>query len=405
MKRLLRISFNQAIFSFIPILSWMMLGLLLDKNLANVFTLTYPLQFIWQIFRSMFATGANISKEKDKKENAVLSGMTLGIIIGFVVFGFIAINIKNYIKFMNMDYNIYKEFALYSVIQLYIQLIFSFVMEKLYFEGKEKLANKYMLILNILNFGVLMGTSLITKDKTVIVTTTLITIFIYTLFITIKQYKKFKFKVNLLQYIKYESVSIARDIFFFLTYLFGFSNALEFGAEYITALNFAALVTDTQWDSFGAVDTVAKIDISKGKFNYKEHKKNAYKLLGILLSTTFLMLIFSYRYYELNLTITLMYLSVEIVNFLLEPLYEIKTCYLQLVGKFETKVTSNKIAASGIRVITSFLKTPFCTAIGQSLSMIEQFIVINIMFYKHFKIDKEGKVIKIGGNNVIQNYR
>lgn len=394
MKRLLRISFNQAIFSFIPILSWMMLGLVLDKNLANVFTLTYPLQFIWQIFRSIFATGANISKEKDKKENAVLSGMTLGTVIGFVIFGFIAINIKSYIEFMNMDYNIYKEFALYSVIQLYIQLIFSFVMEKLYFEGKEKLANKYMLILNILNFGVLMATSLLIKDKTIIVITTLITIFIYTLFITIKQYRKFEFEVNLLKYIKYESVSIARDIFFFLTYLFGFSNALEFGEEYITALNFAALVTDTQWDSFGAVDTVAKIDISKGKFNYKEHRRNAYKLLGILLSTTFLMLIFSYRHYELNLTITLMYLSVEIVNFLLEPLYEIKTCYLQLADKLEVKVTSNKVVASGIRVVTSFLKTPFCTAIGQSFSMIEQFIVVNVIFYKHFKIDKEGKVVK-----------
>lgn len=394
MKRLLRISFNQAIFSFIPILSWMMLGLILDKNLANVFTLTYPLQFIWQIFRSIFATGANINKEKDKKENAVLSGMTLGAVIGVVVFGFIAINIKSYIEFMNMDYNIYKEFALYSVIQLYIQLIFSFVMEKLYFEGKEKLANKYMLILNILNFGVLMAASLLIKDKTIIIITTLITIFIYTLYITIKQYRKFKFEVNLLKYIKYESVSIARDIFFFLTYLFGFSNALEFGEEYITALNFAALVTDTQWDSFGAVDTVAKIDISKGEFNYKEHKKNAYKLLGILLSTTFLMLIFSYRYYELNLTITLMYLSVEIVNFLLEPLYEIKTCYLQLADKLEVKVTSNKVIASGIRVVTSFLKTPFCTAIGQSLSMIEQFIVVNVIFYKHFKIDKEGKVVK-----------
>lgn len=395
MKRLLRISFNQAIFSFIPILSWMMLGLILDKNLANVFTLTYPLQFIWQIFRSVFGTGANISKEKDKKENAVLSAMTLGIIIGFGVFGFIVINIKNYIEFMNMDYNIYKEFAVYSVIQLYIQLIFSFVMEKLYFEGKEKVANKYMLILNLLNFSMLIATSVFIKNKIVIVITTLITIFIYTLYITIKQYRKFKFEVHLLQYIKYESVSISRDIFFFLTYLFGFSNALEFGEEYTTALNFAALVTDTQWDSLGAVDTVAKIDISKGKFNYKEHKRNAYKLLGILLFTTFVMLAFSYRYYELNITITLIYLSVEIINFLLEPLYEIKICYLQLVDKFETKVTSNKIVASGIRVITSFLKTPFCTAIGQTLSMIEQFIVVNIMFYKNFKIDKEGKVIKI----------
>lgn len=395
MKRLLRISFNQAIFSFIPVLSWIMLGLILDKNLANVFTLTYPLQFIWSIFKSIFATGANISKEKDKNENAVLSGMTLGIIIGFFIFTFIAINIKSYIEFMNMDYSIYKEFAIYSVIQLYIQLVFSFAMEKLYFEGKEKIANKYMLTLNILNFGVLIGLSLLIKNKAIIVTITLFVIFIYTLLITIKQYRKFKFKINLLKNIKYESVSITEATLFFITYLFGFSNALEFGEEYMVALNFVALVTDTQWDSLSAIETVAKIDISKGKFNYKEHRRNAYKLLGILLFTTFLMIAFSYRYYELNFVITLMYLSVEIVDFLVEPIYALKICYLQLTDKFESKVTSNKVVASGIRVVTSFLKTPFCTAIGQTFSMIEQYIVVNIIFYRNFKINKDGIIEKI----------
>ena len=84
MKRLLRIAVNSAIFSFIPILSWFCLGLLVDKNLANVFTLTYPLQFVWALLKSIFGTGANISKEKDKNENAVLSGMTIGIIVGLV---------------------------------------------------------------------------------------------------------------------------------------------------------------------------------------------------------------------------------------------------------------------------------------------------------------------------------
>lgn len=137
MKRLLRISLNSAIFSFIPILSWFLLGVLVDKNLVNVFTLTYPLQFIWLLMKSIFATSANISKEKDKNENAVLSAMTLGIIVGFVVYGLFAVYVKRYIEFMNMDYEIYKEFALYSIFQLYIQLVFSFVLEKLYFEGKK----------------------------------------------------------------------------------------------------------------------------------------------------------------------------------------------------------------------------------------------------------------------------
>ena len=216
MKRLLRISFNSAIFSLIPILSWFMLGLLVDKNLVNVFTLTYPLQFIWALMKSIFATGANISKEKDKNENAVLSGMTLGIIVGFVVFGIFAINVKKYVEFMNMDYDTYKEFAVYSILQLYIHLIFSSVLEKLYFENKEKLANKYCMRFNLLNFVILILSSIILKDKIQIVVTTLIAILIYTAYVTVKQYKKFKFQINILNCCKYESVEICNNTLFFL---------------------------------------------------------------------------------------------------------------------------------------------------------------------------------------------
>ena len=273
MKRLLRISFNSAVFSFIPILSWFALGLIVDKDLTNVFTLTYPIQFIWAMMKSIFGTGANISKEKDKNENAVLSGMTLGIIIGFIVFGFIALNIEEYIKFMNMEVAKYKEFALYSVMQLYIQLIFSYVLEKLYFENKNKLANKYCITLNILNFIILIVMSLILKNKMSIVISTLLIIFIYVLAVTIKQYKKFKFKCNVLNFIKYDSVEIFNSLAFFIIYLFGLSNALDYGEKYTIALNFVALITDTQWDAFESISTVAKIDISQNNFNYKKHKK------------------------------------------------------------------------------------------------------------------------------------
>lgn len=46
MKRLLRISFDQFLLSFIPIISWFILSLIVDKNLINIFTLIYPIQFI-----------------------------------------------------------------------------------------------------------------------------------------------------------------------------------------------------------------------------------------------------------------------------------------------------------------------------------------------------------------------
>ena len=393
MKRLLRIAFNSAVFSFIPILSWFCLGLIVDKNLANIFTLTYPLQFIWLLLKSIFGTGANISKQIDQDENAVLSGMTSGTIIGFIVFGLFALDLKSYIKFMNLDYEIYNEFALYSVIQLYIQLLFAFVLEKLYFEGKEKKANKYCIQLNLLNFVVLILSAIFIKNKISIIIITLLSIFIYTLAILIKQYRKFKLEIHIIKYIRYESVEIANNLLFFLIYLFGLSNALEYGEKYTVALNFVALITDTQWDSFDAITTVAKIDISKNKFNYIEHRNNAYRLLGILAFTTFIMLLISYRFYELNLVITFIYLSFEMANFILYPIYTLKTCYLQL-GKLAKNITTNKITAGVIRFFISLIKTPYCTGIGQITSTLYQVITVNSMFYKNYEIDKKGNVIE-----------
>lgn len=393
MKRLLRIASNLAIFSFIPILSWFCLGLLVDKNLVNVFTLTYPLQFIFALLKSIFATGANISKERDKDANAVLSGMTAGTVVGLIIFGLFAINAKKYVEFMNMDFEIYKEFAVYSILQLYIQLVFSFVLEKLYFDGEEKKANKYCIQLNLLNFIVLIITAIFTKNKMIIAGITLMAIFVYVLVVAIKQYKKFKFELHIIKYIKYESVEIANNILFFLIFLFGLSNAMEFGEKYTVALNFVALITDTQWDSFEAISTVAKIDISKNEFNYKEHRNNAYKLDVILMVTTFIMLLISYGFYKLDLGITLIYLSFELINFIIYPVYEIKTCYLQLT-KFVKEITTNKITAGILRFFISLLKTPYCTGIGQVTSSLYQFFTVNIMFNKNFTIDKEGKVLE-----------
>ena len=392
MKRLLRISFNSAIFSLIPILSWFMLGLLVDKNLVNVFTLTYPLQFIWALMKSIFATGANINKEKDKNDNAVLSGMTIGMIVGFIVFGIFAINVRKYIEFMNMDYEVYKEFALYSICQLYIHLVFSFVLEKLYFEDKEKLANKYCMQLNLLNFIILILSAIILKNKLQIVFVTLITILIYTAYVTIKQYKRFNLEISIINCLKYESVDICNNILFFLIFLFGLSNALEYGEKYATALTFIALITDTQWDTADAIVTTATIDISRKNFNYKEHRNNAYKLLSILFLTTLIMYFALYRFYDLDFQITFIYLSFEIVNFLIYPIYRIKTCYLQLEWS-SLKTTSNKMVSSILRMFLSLLKTPFCTGIGQVCSSIYQFVTVNIFFHNHYKVQNNGEVL------------
>lgn len=68
MKRLLRISFDIFLTSVTPILGWLLLGILVDKNLINIFSIIYPMQFIICAIKCIFGTGANISAIKDKKK-------------------------------------------------------------------------------------------------------------------------------------------------------------------------------------------------------------------------------------------------------------------------------------------------------------------------------------------------
>ena len=393
MKRLLRISFDLSLLSFIPIILWFLLGIIVDKNLINIFTLTYPLQFIYYIFRSVFSTGANISKEKDKNKDAVMSGLVIGSIISLITFLLILINIDGYINFMNMDVNIYKTFTIYSVIEIFISLEFAFILNKLYYEGQNKLANKYSIMFNLLNLVLLVGTSLITKNQSVIVITTLIPLSLFTLYIIIKNSDKFKLRLNIFKCIKYDSVELFNNIGFLLIFLFGLSNAINFGEKYTLALTFVALITDTQWDTADAIVTAATIDISKNNFNYKEHKRNAYKLLGILFLTSLIMFSLLYRFYDLDFKITMIYFAFEIVNFLIYPIYRIKTCYLQLEWS-AFKTTGNKIFSLFLRMILSLTKTPFCTGIGQACSSVYQFITVSIFFKLNFKVDKKGNVIR-----------
>lgn len=402
MKKLLRIGFDLSLLSFVPILSWFLLGIIVDKNLINIFTLTYPLQFISYIIKSVFSTGANISKEKDKDENAVMSGLLLGTVISFFIFALILFNIDNYISFMNMDVKIYKTFAIYSVLQLFISLEFTMIQDKLYYEEKNKLANIYSILFNLLNFVLLIGTSLITKQQGIIITVTLLPLFIFTLYVYLKNSNKFKFEINILNWIKYNSVELFNNIAFFIIYMFGLSNALEYGEIYGNALTFVSLITDTQWDTAEAITIASNIDISKSNFNYKTSRNNAYKLLLLLVGTSVIMFLLLFSFYDLNLKITLIYFSFELINFCMFPIYKIKTCYLQLEYS-SLKTTSNKIISSILRMSVSLLKTPYCTGFGQICSSIYQFVTINVMFHNNFKVRKNGLIIKFKNTKGINN--
>ena len=324
-----------------------------------------------------------------------MSGIFVGVIVSIIIFCFILVNIEFYISFMSMDIKIYKLFTIYSVIEIFLQTILMFILDKLYYEEENALANKYSFIFNCISLFILVFISLITKNQLLIIIVTLFFLSVFVGFVFFKTFKnhKFKFSLNILNCIKYNSVELSSNIFLLIVYLLGFSNTFEFGQKYVAALTFATLITDTQWDTFNAITIVAQIDISKGNFNYKEHRKNAYKLVAILLSSIFLLFITLCWFYKINYFLTILYLLFDVIVFLISPLYDLKISYLQIEWS-AVKTTINELMSSIVRSAFSFVKFPFCTSIGMLLSSVYSFITINGLFYKYYKISNNGFIEK-----------
>ncbi len=381
MKRLLRISFDIFITSFTPILTWFLMGLIIDKNLSNVFTLTYPMQCLMGIIISIFGVGANVSQIKDKNDQGSNNGIFYGTIVSLVLFGLIALNSKKYINFMNMDIDTYLTFCIYSIFQISLQTILHLILTKLYYLELNKEANKISLLFNALNILILTVTALITKNQIIISTITLFVLTVFDIFLFVKNVKKMDFKLNLKNCLKYDCVSCSVSIMFFLIYLFGFSNSFSFGEKYVTAITFATLITDIQWDMIGAIKTVAKIDIVKGKFDYNYHFKNATYFTCLLIMSVILMGTLMYPTYKPNILIVSIFVSLHIVDFLMIPFKNLKICYLEIEYS-AYKTTLNTLIAYIIRTIISFIKNPFCTIIGQISSTTYELIYSNIIYRK-----------------------
>ena len=261
MKRLLRIGFDIFITSFTPIIAWFLIGLIISKDLTNVFTLTYPLQCLMGIIVSIFGVGANVSGIRDKNKNSANNGILYGTIISIIIFGLIALNCKHYISFMNMNNDIYLTFCTYSILQILLQTILHLILTKLYYLELNEKANKISFLFNIINFITLISSALITKNQLFVSIITLSILTIFDIILFLKNIDKVDLKLNLKNCFKYDSVSCSISIMYFIIYLFGFSNSFSFGKKYVVAITFATLITDIQWDMSTAIKTVAKIMI------------------------------------------------------------------------------------------------------------------------------------------------
>lgn len=396
MKQLFQIGLDLALASLNPIISWFMLSLILDSRLINVFSITYPLQFVWLMLRDIFGVGANLVSIKVRNSKIVDAGIFTGLIFSGIIFGLVALNIDKFIIFMNADPSIYRDFCLYIALQLWIQLVFCIILDKLYYQDKNKIANKYSLTFNLLNFIVFIGASFLTKNSKIIISATLLTIFAFTLFVFIREVRRVSFRFNILRSIKINSMDFGENLILFFVYLFGIGKAFSFGEEYALAITFVTLITDIQWDVATAIQTKTKIDIAKKRMNFPKSYKNSYVLIFVLILSSIIAFVSMKNFYDLNLGISITFVIIEYLAFLLYPQYRLKLDFIQL--KFSTKIAtfikSSAMAFRLLLVIVFSPITPFALSIAQVLAQLYQVIFVNLVFSRRYKILSTGRAIR-----------
>ena len=396
MKQLFQIGLDLALASLNPIISWFMLSLILDSRLINVFSITYPLQFVWLMLRDIFGVGANLVSIKVRNSKIVDAGIFTGLIFSGIIFGLVALNIDKFIIFMNADPSIYRDFCLYIALQLWIQLVFCIILDKLYYQDKNKIANKYSLTFNLLNFIVLIGASFLTKNSKIIISATLLTIFTFTLFVFIREVRRISFRFNILRSIKINSMDFAENLILFFVYLFGIGKAFSFGEEYALAITFVTLITDIQWDVATAIPVKVKIDIAKKRMNFPKSYKNSYVLIFVLILSSIIAFISMKNFYDLNLGISVIFVIIEYLAFLLYPQYRLKLDFIQLKfsAKIATFIKSSAMVFRLLLVIVFGPITPLALSIAQVLAQLYQVIFVSLVFNRRYKILSTGRVIR-----------
>lgn len=325
-------------------------------------------------------------QQKSKRSNLVDSNIILGILIGFIITFVLCLKVNLYIEFMSMDVETYKTFCIYSFILIYLQLILQLVTQKLYYMDENKKSNKLTMVFNITNVILILFLSFFIRRQEISVIITLLIDLIIILGILINNVKSFRFEFDIINNMKYVSNDILDRIGMFIIYFIGFRNTFEYGAIYLVAINFETLITDAQWDMSYAIITNAKIDSSRNKLKYKESVKNAYKLVTLLILSTIVMGLLLYFYYNPVMWLLLIFVGVQILDMILIPTVWIKQEYCQV--NFSPKITTiNQGIEKTIRIVSSFLPTPFCTYIGQLGSLFYQFFMFNIFYKDKYYID------------------
>lgn len=394
MKRLFKIGSGIFIHSVIPILSWIILSYVLnDERISNVFSIIYAIQFIQLIIKNLFGSGANIRKERENNTNAIYNGIFWGTIFSSMIFAILLIFVDEYITFFGLEVQFYRIYVIYGISLMYLQVLLSLIIEKMYFEYKEKKANILLFTFNLTAFLLLIFLNLIIPNTLIALLLTLGVLLVYVACLYIWQFEKFKIDFSFFKNFKYESANIVQSMFMLFIYLFGYKNVFFLGEKYLIALNIVTLCTDTQWDMLDAITTVTKVDVSKKKFEYKKILSDSYIYTSILVISSIVMTFILVLTREVVIIPCLIYLIIQMIDMFLYAYQIIMSNFIQL--EYSPKVnTFIQLTLLGIRtIIATLLISPYCTELAQLINCVLGFVIYLIIRFNKCKISDNKLIV------------
>ena len=191
-------------------------------------------------------------------------------------------------------------------------------------------------------------------------------------------------------------MDFGENLILFFVYLFGIGKAFSFGEEYALAITFVTLITDIQWDVATAIPAKAKIDIAKKRMNFPGSYKDSYILIFVLILSSIIAFVSMKNFYDLNLGISIIFVVIEYLAFLLYPQYRLKLDFIQLKfsAKIATFIKSSAMAFRLLLVIVFGPITPLALSIAQVLAQLYQVIFVNLVFNRRYKILSTGRAIR-----------
>ena len=143
---------------------------------------------------------------------------------------------------------------------------------------------------------------------------------------------------------------------------------------------------------WGAVSTVAKVDISKGRFEYRKQLKESNIFACVIVFISIAMTLILSVFYQARIDIVLIFLAIQVVDMLLDPCINNLSVFTQLEYSplLNTILT---VLAKLIRTpVSIFILSPYCTEIGQIVQGVLLFISLLIVRIAKYKV-VDGRLI------------